>query len=63
MAATRKIESRNKSKGRSWRSAEVSFLKLPKQSMSGRVENFSPGWLPQGYEVCIYIYILNSSVL
>jgi len=53
VAAATQIKPSKKSR-KSWRNTEASFVKLPEQSMPGRVENFSPGWLPQGHEVCLF---------
>jgi len=50
MAAATQIKSSKKN----WRNTEASFVKLPEQSMPRRVENFSPGWLSQGHEVCFF---------
>jgi len=58
VAAATQIKSSKKIK-KSWRNTGASFVKLPEQSMLGRVENFSPGWLPQDHEVSMFFFILQ----
>ena len=55
MAAATQIKSSKKNR-KSWRNTGASFVKLPEQSMLGRVENFSSGWLPQDHEVCFFLF-------